>query len=71
LNRAAVAFRQVPAYYQSYNESKVNKVYGAYPKFERPKILMIEGKPKYLFAPSGWNITGGKRVVCNILKISD
>ncbi|MCL3779028.1 hypothetical protein EMN47_01375 [Prolixibacteraceae bacterium JC049] len=69
LDKASVAFRRMPAYFKAYDESKVSKVYGSQAKFERPKILMIDGKPAYLFAPSGWNPFGQKRVSCNILKI--
>lgn len=70
LDKASVAFRRLPAYFKDYDESKVNKVYGPTAKFERPKILMMDGKPAYLFAPSGWNPYGEKRVSCNILKIN-
>ncbi|MCT4647995.1 MAG: glycoside hydrolase family protein [Carboxylicivirga sp.] len=70
LSEASIAFRRMPAYFKAYDEAKVNKVYGAQAKFERPKVLMIDGRPAYLFAPSGWHPTGGERVACNILKIN-
>lgn len=40
-------------------------------KFERPQILIIEGVPKYLYAPSGTNINGGDASVCYVLKINE
>lgn len=69
LDEASVAFRRLPAYYKAYSEEKVNKVYGSQAKFERPKVLIIDGKPAYLFAPSGWNPYGETRVSCNVLRI--
>jgi hypothetical protein len=71
MDHAQIAALRYPKYYKSYNESKTSKIYGAGPKFERPKVLLIDGKPTYLFAPSGWNQYGGKRTVCNILKIEE
>lgn len=69
LKRAAVAFRTLPAY-THIDEKKVNKVYGPNAKFERPKILMIDNKPSYFFAPSGWQLEGKIRVACHVLKIN-
>jgi len=37
---------------------------------ERPKVLMIDGVPSYLYGPSGWNIFGGARTVSHVLKIN-
>ncbi|MCG8582943.1 MAG: glycoside hydrolase family protein [Bacteroidales bacterium] len=70
LNKASVAFRRMPAYFKAYDEAKVNKVYGSQAKFERPKVLMVNGRPAYLFAPSGWHPTSSSRVACNILRIN-
>jgi hypothetical protein len=39
-----------------------------YAKFERPQILMKDGKPAYLYAPSGINIYGGDCTVSYVLK---
>lgn len=69
LDRAAVAFRTLPNYYTQYDEAKTNKVYGPNAKFERPKVLLIDGKPSYLFAPSGYQVYGKERVECHVLKI--
>lgn len=37
-------------------------------KFERPQILMIDGKPGYLYVASGCNIYGGDATVSYVLK---
>jgi hypothetical protein len=39
-----------------------------YAKFERPQILLKEGKPDYMFVPSGTNIYGGDCTVSYVLK---
>ncbi|NPA35564.1 MAG: hypothetical protein GXO47_01825 [Chlorobi bacterium] len=64
-----LAYNILPYYYTDYCRSKATPIYGPKAKFERPKVLMLDGKPAYLFAPSGWNVKGGDRTVCNILKI--
>jgi len=70
LKDATIAFDRLPTYYSDYNRKKAVKIYGLDPKFERPKILMINNKPAYLYAPSGWNVFGGKRTVGHVLKIN-
>jgi hypothetical protein len=40
-------------------------------KFERPQILMKDGKPAYLYAPSGYNIFGGGSTVSYVLKFEE
>ena len=40
-------------------------------KFERPQILMIDGKPSWLYAPSGTNTDGGKGSAGYVLKIKE
>jgi hypothetical protein len=37
-------------------------------KLERPQVLLIDGKPAYLYAPGGWNIYGGDATVCYVLR---
>ncbi len=39
-------------------------------KFERPQILMIDGKPNYIYMPSGTNVSGGKGSAGYVLKIN-
>ena len=40
-------------------------------KFERPQILMIDGKPSFMYGPSGTNTEGGKGSVSYVLKIRE
>ena len=67
---ATIGYNQLPAYYNEYDEKKVVKIYSSAPKLERPKVLLIKGKPAYLYGPSGWNIFGGKRTVGHVFKIN-
>lgn len=39
-----------------------------YAKFERPQLLIVDGKPAYLYAPSGANIYGGDCTISHVLK---
>ena len=67
---ARIGYNRLPTYYKNYDAKKVVKIYGPDPKLERPKILMINNKPAYLYGPSGWNIFGGERCVGHVLKIN-
>jgi len=40
-------------------------------KFERPQVLMINGKPQYLYVALGANLTGGSGSVSCIIRIKD
>lgn len=64
-----LGYQTIAHYYSAYDPQRVTKVYGTAGKFERPKVLCIENRPAWLYAPSGWNVTGGKRTVCHVLKI--
>ena len=68
---AALGFEKIPAYYKEYDPTKVTKRYGSAAKLERPKVLMIGGRPRYLYGPSGWNVTGGDRPVVHVLRVED
>jgi hypothetical protein len=39
-------------------------------KFERPQILMINHKPAYMYAPSGYHFFGGESTVSYVLKFN-
>jgi hypothetical protein len=65
-----LGFDLIPHYYANYHPARVKKVYGGDPKFERPKVLCLDGRPAWLYAPSGWNVTGGQRSVSHVLKIN-
>ncbi len=68
-NEAQIGYKRIPAYFPDYDRENVVKIYGEDPKLERPKILMMDGKPAYLYTPGGWNVVGGDRTVCYVLKI--
>jgi hypothetical protein len=70
LEDAKVGYDRLPTYYDGYDAEKAVKIYGGDAKLERPKILMIDGVPSYLYGPSGWNIFGGARTVSHVLKIN-
>ncbi|TKG95574.1 hypothetical protein EYV94_09045 [Puteibacter caeruleilacunae] len=40
-------------------------------KFERPQVLMKDGKPAYLYVPSGHHIFGGESTVSYVLKFEE
>ena len=67
---SSVGYDRLPRYCPDYNPNHVTKIYGDDPKLERPKILMLDGLPAYLYGPGGWNIFGGERTVCYVLKIT-
>ncbi|MEN8249106.1 MAG: glycoside hydrolase family protein [Bacteroidota bacterium] len=58
--------------YTEVDPSKVTIHYGpinrTYYKFERPQVLLIDGKPKYMYLPSGRNIYGGDGTISYVLK---
>ncbi len=70
LEDARVGYKVLADYYKDYDSAKVVKIYGGDPKLERPKVLMIDGKPAYLYGPGGWNFFGGDRTVSHVLKIN-
>ena len=39
-------------------------------KFERPQLLLKDGKPTHLFAPGGCNINKGPGTCCYLLEIA-
>lgn len=58
--------------YTKVNMRQAERHYGPggrkYAKFERPQILLKNGKPGYLYVPSGVNIYGGECTVSYVLK---
>jgi hypothetical protein len=64
-----LGYYRVPHYRPDIDLNRVKRVYGAHPKLERPKVLLIDGEPSYLFAPSGWALHGGDRTANYVLKI--
>ena len=40
-----LGFDLIPRYFAGYDPARVKKVYGGDPKFERPKVLCVDGRP--------------------------
>ncbi|WP_167618921.1 glycoside hydrolase family protein [Maribellus sediminis] len=61
--------------YTNVDMNKVAVHYGpknrSYAKFERPQLLLKNGKPEYLYVPSGTNIYGGDCTVSYVLKFKN
>ncbi|RLD93701.1 MAG: hypothetical protein DRJ29_08065 [Bacteroidetes bacterium] len=70
-NNYEQGFKRINDYTQV-DMSKVAVHYGPanrkYAKFERPQVLMLDGKPSYLYVPSGTNLYGGDCTISYILK---
>jgi hypothetical protein len=64
-----LGMRCFPDYLPDYNPKKVKRIYGGMPKPERPKVLMVNGKPAYLYVGSGWIYDGSPRCVNHVFKI--
>ena len=66
------AFKRLAHYYGGELPKQSNLTKGDRgSKFERPQILMIDGKPSWLYGPSGTNTDGGKGSVGYVLKIRE
>lgn len=66
------AFKRLAHYYGGELPKQSNLTKGeSGSKFERPQILMIDGKPSWLYVPSGTNTDGGKGSVGYVLKIRE
>ena len=66
------AYKRLAHYFGGTLPEKANKTTGDRgSKFERPQILIIDGKPLYLYCPSGTNTAGGKGSAGYILKIRE
>gem|GEM_PF-112018 len=65
-----IGFDRIPAYYPAYDAKKTTHFYGgSNPKFERPKVLMRDGQPAFLYAAGGNNVYGGPRTVVYVLRV--
>ena len=64
-------FHRINAY-TNVDMAKTTIIYGPnYAKFERPQVLLIDGKPAYLYVPSGVNFYGGECTKSYVLKFKD
>lgn len=58
--KPVLGFHRLPAYLPHGVPETARRHYGAAPKLERPQLLLIDGEPRYLYAPSGTNLEGGE-----------
>ena len=67
-------FHQINSYH-GFDMKEVSVHYGpkdrSYAKFERPQLLLKDGKPWYMYAPSGTNIYGEDCTVSYVLKYNN
>lgn len=66
-NKSALGFDRMSKYIPD-SVLKTSPNYHA-DKFERPQLLLKNGKPTYLFAPAGVNINNGNGTACYLLKV--
>lgn len=64
-----LGFDLIPSYFADYRAATATHIYGHEPKFERPKVLCVNGEPAWLFAASGCNVRGGKRTLNHVLQV--
>jgi len=68
---ASKGFHRLYAYVTNqFTGKRRTAYYGGKPKFERPQVLMIDGNPAYLYAPSGVNLAGTDGTVSYVLKFN-
>lgn len=67
---AEVGFFRTTNYAKHVDQSRATKLYGPEFKFERPGILLLDGKPAYFYGPSGFNLSGGDTTESYVMKIN-
>lgn len=68
LANAQIGFLSTKDYYKA-DLSKARVIYGKDFKFERPGILLLNGKPAYFYGPSGVNLDGDDHTCSYVMKI--
>jgi hypothetical protein len=68
LANAEIGFLSTKDYYKA-DMGKARILYGKDFKFERPGILLLEGKPAYFYGPSGVNLDGDDHTCSYVMKI--
>ncbi len=69
LEDVRLGYDLIPRYYEGQMPSKMHRIYGGAPKLERPKVLVIDGRPAWLYAPSGWTFHSGERTAAYQLRL--
>lgn len=67
-NKPLLGFNKIDHYVDAAVLKNARVVRGK--KFERPQILMIDGKPRYLYVASGVNLRGGNTSCSCVLRIN-
>jgi len=67
---AEIGFLYSTNYATNVDLSKVRRLYGRDFKFERPGILMLDGRPAYFYGASGFNLNGGETPESYVMKIN-
>lgn len=70
-NENELGFHRFDKYLPEGSYAHAKKWYGSYLKFERPQVLMKEGKPAYLYVASGTNIKGGDGTLVYVLRFDE
>ena len=70
LSAAQIGFLYSTNYAKDVDWTKVKRLYGRDFKFERPGILVRDGKPAYFYGASGFNLNGGETPESYVLKIN-
>lgn len=59
-----------PRYLPKYDPKNVKRIYDPYPNVQRPKLLLINGRPAYLYAACGFTFDGWPRCENHVFKIN-
>jgi hypothetical protein len=70
LEDAQIGFLHSDVYDKHIDPKKVRRLAGRDFKFERPGILMLNGKPAYFYGASGFNLSGGDTPESYVMKIN-
>ena len=71
LSDAQIGFFHTKDYMKGVDVSKARPLYGDQFKFERPGILLLNGKPAHFYGPSGVNLSGDDRTFSYVMQIKD
>ncbi|MBK8978864.1 MAG: glycoside hydrolase N-terminal domain-containing protein [Planctomycetes bacterium] len=64
-----LGYERIPRYLPAYDPARTARIYGADPKLERPKVMVEDGRPTWLYATSGFAVHGGPRTASYALRI--
>lgn len=70
LSDASIGFLKTSDYCRNVDLSKARMLYGSEFKFERPGILIMNGRPAYFYGPSGVNLDGDDHTCSYVMRIN-